>query len=326
MLGTITSFDTKRRNRRGKQGLAASSVTETTVVPIKYHGGRVLSGATLNVYIIYYGTWPAKAGQNIIENFISSMSLGSANKQGAAGDPKVSYWWATNTKYYSEAENETKSFVSTKNCGGFHEIKSPSFPFPPTPHTPPPPLPPPLPAAFPSTVVRSKIGPKKPFPYDANGIYLILASKNVKSDGFCTENCGFHSMGYLQPTSASDRQGVAFSLLVNPDGCQDCMAYLKGNPTPNGNPGIDSMIFSIANSMAGPATNPDEFGWFDADRYESVGKCLALPDAFEPLLPAKNAKGQYFEYNVVGLKNMKFMVPKTWDLSTNTCVMQTIIT
>ncbi|CAI5462416.1 unnamed protein product [Closterium sp. Yama58-4] len=263
LLESRCSFDTKRRD---KQGLAS-----TEIVPIEYNGGRVLSGATLNVYIIYYGTWPAKAGPKIIENFISSLSLGSANKQGAAGDPKVSYWWATNTKYYSEAEDGTQAFVSTEvkvakviKHKGFVRKK--------------------VSARTAWEVVRSKIGTKKPFPYDANGIYLMIASKNVKIDGFC-----------------------------------------KGSPTPNGNPGIDSMIVNIANVIAASATNPDrQSGWFDADGYTSVNKCLALPDAFEPLLTAKNAKGKKFKYNVVGLNSMKFMVPNNLDPDTNSCVMQTI--
>ncbi|CAI5944324.1 unnamed protein product [Closterium sp. NIES-65] len=87
ILKTKSSFYKCREKRRNQAGLMAD-----TILPIAYNGGPVMNGSTINAYLIYYGTWPAKSGQNIIENFIPSLSLSSADSQGVTGDPKVGLW------------------------------------------------------------------------------------------------------------------------------------------------------------------------------------------------------------------------------------------
>ncbi|CAI5951959.1 unnamed protein product [Closterium sp. NIES-65] len=180
MFETKSSFDKERREEeRRNQGGAASSSRAT---PIRYHGGPVMSGETLNVYLIYYGSWPAGSGQDVIENFIQSLSLSGSDAQGEAGDPKKT--------------------------------------------------------------------------------------------------------------------------------------------SPNGNPGLDATISTIAHEIAEAATDPDaSTGWFDADNEENADKCSYV---YGETLTTQNEKGQDAKYNLVGLNNMTFLVQQNWDLETDSCVVQGI--
>ncbi|CAI5483428.1 unnamed protein product [Closterium sp. Yama58-4] len=182
LVETKFSFDKERREEEQRnQGGAASSSKAT---PIRYHGGPVMSGETLNVYLIYYGSWPVGSGQDVIENFIQSLSLSGSDAQGEAGDPKVSNWWATSTKYYAQAQDMSSNIVSSEvnltkviwDKGSRGKKLGPRGPW---------------------KIVKSRIGSGKPLPYDANGIYLLLTSKDVKVAGFCTQYCGWHTMDYL---------------------------------------------------------------------------------------------------------------------------------
>ncbi|CAI5537000.1 unnamed protein product [Closterium sp. Naga37s-1] len=113
LVETKASFDKEHRDEElREQGGAASDGSSAT--PIQYWGGPVLSDNTLNVYLIYYGFWPKQSAQTVIENFIRSLSLGGADAQGEVADPKVSSWWATSSKYYSQASDGSAPTVSTE--------------------------------------------------------------------------------------------------------------------------------------------------------------------------------------------------------------------
>ncbi|CAI5951963.1 unnamed protein product [Closterium sp. NIES-65] len=89
MFETKSIFDKERRGEFSEeQREQVGGATASSAIPIQYHGGPVMSGETLNVYLIYYGFWPAGIGQDVIENFIQSLSLGSSDEQGGPGDPK----------------------------------------------------------------------------------------------------------------------------------------------------------------------------------------------------------------------------------------------
>ncbi|CAI7844576.1 unnamed protein product [Closterium sp. NIES-54] len=94
----------KRESRTG---------TDTSNPPIKYRGGPVMTGnPSINVYIIYYGSWSVGSGQSIIENFLRSLSA-DLKRQGGPADPKVKRWWAISTAYTQEGDNGAKN-VSSK--------------------------------------------------------------------------------------------------------------------------------------------------------------------------------------------------------------------
>ncbi|CAI5532746.1 unnamed protein product [Closterium sp. Naga37s-1] len=113
MFETKAHHEKEEREKGAARGGAASA-------PIQYLGGPVMTGnPSVNVYIIYYGSWPAGSGQNVIENFIRSLSADS-KRQGSPADPKVKRWWAISAAYTQEG-NGAKKNVSAKcadGCGG----------------------------------------------------------------------------------------------------------------------------------------------------------------------------------------------------------------
>ncbi|CAI7733542.1 unnamed protein product [Closterium sp. NIES-54] len=299
LVETKTSFDKEHREEElRKQGGAASDGSSAT--PIQYWGGPVLSGNTLNVYLIYYGFWPKGSAQTVIENFIRSLSLGGADAQGEAADPKVSNWWATSSKYYSQASDGSAPTVSTevKLAKVIYDKGSQGKKFN---------------ANTPWKVLKSKIGSGKPFPYDANGIYLLLTSTNIKVSGFCTQYCGYHTMDLL------NSKPVAYSLVGHHGLCPgNCGAK---QTSPNGKPWLDAMVSTIAHEIAEAATDPNaSSGWFDANGEENADKCSY---DYGETQTAQNVYGDDAEYNLVGLNGMKFMVQQNWDVATDSCVSQT---
>ncbi|CAI7822740.1 unnamed protein product, partial [Closterium sp. NIES-53] len=160
-------------------------------------------------------------------------------------------------------------------------------------------------------VISSKMGDRKPFPYDANGIYLLLTSKDVTVPGFCTESLGWHSM------NSFESKPVVLSFVGHPG---QCPAEWQRNPSPNGNPAIDFMLSSIAHEIAEAATDPDcVMGWMDDTDAENADKCSS---DFGKTKKGQDRRGGTYEYNLVGLKNMRFLIQSNWDRQKNKCVTQ----
>ncbi|CAI5967781.1 unnamed protein product [Closterium sp. NIES-64] len=118
---TPSAHKEHRRQRQltdivGRGATTRVHTSEDPSAPITYGGGPVMTGnPSINVYIIYYGSWPAGSGQKIIENFIRSLSADS-QRQGSPADPKVKRWWAISAAYTQEEEDGTKTNVSSKVC------------------------------------------------------------------------------------------------------------------------------------------------------------------------------------------------------------------
>ncbi|CAI7856302.1 unnamed protein product [Closterium sp. NIES-54] len=299
MFESKSNFDEERREE-GQQG---GTLDDLLATPIKYHGGPVLSGQSLNIYLIYYGYWPAEIGQNVIENFIQSLSLNGSDAQGGAGDPKVSNWWATSSKYYSNSSDGSTETVSkeVKLAKVVYDQGSQGKKFD---------------YKTPWKVVMSKIGDGQPFPYDANGIYMVLTGNNVDISGFCKKFCGWHTMNRL-----GGSKPVAYALVGHHGLCPEkCGA----KPTsPNGKPWLDAMVSTVAHEIAEAATDPDSSnGWMDSKREENADKCSYNYGVTQTV---QNEKGEDAEYNLVGLNNMKFLVQQNWDVTTGACVPQSTV-
>ncbi|CAI5973223.1 unnamed protein product, partial [Closterium sp. NIES-65] len=81
--------------------------------------------------------------------------------------------------------------------------------------------------------------------------------------------------------------------------------------SPNGNPAIDATVSTIAHEIAEAATDPDAAnGWMDADGEENADKCSY--DVGTTAMSQDN-RGRKYEYNLVGMNNMKFLVQQNWD-------------
>ena len=76
---------------------------------IKYFGGRLVAGAPINVYLIFYGAWAgSESGPTILSNFIRSLSDTSVPK------PSVANWWNISTGYYMKDRRGNKKYVSAQ--------------------------------------------------------------------------------------------------------------------------------------------------------------------------------------------------------------------
>ncbi|CAI6001955.1 unnamed protein product [Closterium sp. NIES-64] len=269
MFETKAHHEKEEREKGAARGGAASA-------PIQYLGGPVMTGnPSVNVYIIYYGSWPAGSGQNVIENFIRSLSADSS-RQGNPVDPKVKRWWAISAAYTQQGKDAMLKNVSSK------------------------------------VFVSIKIGAGKAFAYDPHGIYLLLTSKDVTVPGYCSEYCGWHTMDYMGANP------VIYSFVGHHGQCADGCG---GQTTsPNGNPAIDATVSTIAHEIAEAATDPDAAnGWMDADGEENADKCSY--DVGTTAMSQDN-RGRKYEYNLVGMNNMKFLVQQNWDKLKNRCVTQ----
>ncbi|GJP59562.1 hypothetical protein CLOP_g15529 [Closterium sp. NIES-67] len=286
------TFDTKPIYDQWRAQGSGSSTT------IEYGGGPVLDGKTLKIYLIYYGYWQDGYGQTEVENFIRSLSSAdsSTKAQGEAGDQTVRDWWAITSSYYSNTSTVSPivnlaKVVYDKGSRGTKFSDNTAW-----------------------DVVSNKVGPGKAFPYDANGIYLILTSKDVTIPGFCKEWCGWHTMDYLKS------KRVVYSLVGHHAQCpKSCDAQVF---SPNANPAIDAMISTIAHEIAEAATNPDvKSGWFDAEDEENADKCSYY---YGDTTLTTNIKGNSAYYNLVGFNGMKFLVQQNWDWATDSCVSQAV--
>ncbi|CAI7839411.1 unnamed protein product [Closterium sp. NIES-53] len=290
-------FETKAHHEKEEREKGESG-SDTSSAPIKYLGGPVMTGnPSINVYIIYYGSWPEGSGQKVIENFIKSLSKDS-KRQGDPAEPKVKRWWAISTAYTQQVDGVPTN-VSTKVrlAGTVYDNYSAGNSF-----------------ADDTVwnVVSSNIGDGKAFAYDASGIYLLLSSEDVTVPGYCSEYCGWHTMDSI------GENPVVYSFVGHHGQCPDsCGAQ---STSPNGNPGIDATISTIAHEIAEAATDPDcANGWVDDSSEENADKCSYDVGTTKT---GQNNRGETYEYNLVGMKNMKFLVQRNWDWLKNECAAQ----
>ncbi|GJP34044.1 hypothetical protein CLOM_g18516 [Closterium sp. NIES-68] len=263
--------------------------------PIKYWGGPVVVGnPTVNIYHIYYGSWPSGSGQDYIDNFVRSLSSDSG-AQGAASDPTVKGWWAITSNYY-QSNNAGKKNVSSKVRLAGTTYDSYSYGKA-------------LSDSSVLSIIKSKIGSGKAFAFDPHGIYVLLSSKDVTlSSGFCSQYCGWHTQGYIGSSP------FYYAFVGHHGQCPNSCGV--NSVSPNGNPAIDATISTLAHEISEAATDPDvNSGWFDSNGEENADLCSW---SYGTTRSASNGAS----YNMVGLNGMKFLVQQNWDRQLQKCVVQ----
>ncbi|MBS1708319.1 MAG: hypothetical protein JSS65_06300 [Armatimonadetes bacterium] len=238
---------------------------------INYHNGPVMTG-TIHAYVIWYGAWTA-SDQSLVSNFISNLG-GSAyfNINTTYGDNTgdVSGQLTLAGTTVDTGSQGTKSLTDTKILN----------------------------------IVKSALSTGK-FPYDSNGIYLVLTGSNVTKSGFCTQYCGWHTRASINGFD------IKYSFVGNPVKCpSSCAAQ---SPGPNGSVGADGMVSIIAHEVEEAATDPDLNAWYDASGAENADKCAWT---FGTTSGASGGK-----YNVTfGGKN--YLVQQNWvNAGTGFCAM-----
>jgi hypothetical protein len=245
----LTSGDDVPDGKHGKSGAVAEAVpTGTAVVQgngINYHGGPVLKGNPVPIYIIWYGNWtngpkPSDSGATVslLEGFLGSTSLGGSSYEA------INTTYGDNTGNVSGHLNFSGHTFDNYSAGtrfGDNAL---------------------------ANIVARHVGTD--LPADANAVYLVLSSSDVKeSSGFCTRYCGFHTHATI------GGRDIKYAFIGNVDQCpRGCEAQTTGPNSPAaGVGGADGMANVITHETEEAITDPDLNAWFDSAGNEDADKC-----------------------------------------------------
>ncbi|CAK9873015.1 unnamed protein product [Sphagnum jensenii] len=292
----------------GASARKLSSLVNTSLV-IPYHDGPLLSGKTLSVYVIWYGSF-TPVQQAIVRDLLASFQGSSVNQQ-----PSVSGWWTT-TANYKDASN---TVVGTVQMQGEIEIGIGSLGTS-------------LQRTDLETLVLQSL---ETFPIDAEAIYLVLTAEDVLVQDFCMSSCAFHFFTTAQPATNSLELPYAWvgnSAIQCPGQCAWPYAPPQYGPQgaqalipPNGDVGMDGMCINIGTMLAGTATDPFNNGYYQGDPaapLEAATACTGIFGAgaypgYAGQLLQDRITGASF--NAYGVNNREFLLPAIWDPSTLQC-------
>ncbi|XP_058077145.1 protein EXORDIUM-like 2 [Magnolia sinica] len=289
-------------------GLGPSPKQPSSLVPsstqLQYHHGPLLTGPTsINIYLIWYGAFSPSHKLTISDFFASFNHL--------AKPASISTWWRTTQAYKDTARKPVSATIrlarQVSNTIVVNNLKRADI----------------------AALVKNAIA-KRVFPFDSNGIYLVLTSSDIAVERFCMGSCGFHNATLVSP----NRKAV-FAHVGDPSSqCPGLCAWpfavpLYGPPGPAlvapNSVGIDGMIMNIATVLAGAATNPFKNGYFQGDALaplEAVTACAGIFGAGAyPGYPGKlmvDPKSKA-SYNAYGINRRRFLVPAMWDPLSVTC-------
>ena len=207
---------------------------------INYHGGPVMKGNPVKIYVIWYGNW-AGTGSNtaatvsLVEHFLGTL--------GNTPYEKINSTYGDNSGNVSgNLTFAGHTFVNTTS-----NLSDASL----------------------QTTVSNALN-SGALPRDANGVYMVLSSSNInETSGFCTQYCGFHTRATLGGVD------IKYSFVGNPDRCPSgCEAQTTGPNSPStGVGGADGMINVITHESEEAITDPDLNAWFDTRGQEDADKC-----------------------------------------------------
>jgi hypothetical protein len=294
-----------------EEGGEDDSAPVRAVFDLHYHSGPLLSGpASLNVYIVWYGSFDSVQRSAIVDFFASF-------QESADLAPSVSSWWKTTAAYKDFANAGVAPSVKLAgemSKSGYtlgHELTRREIEF----------------------LVLDSLNS---FPADSKSVYLILTADDVFIDGFCRSSCASHS--FIASSAITRGQQLPYAWVGNaatqcPGMCAWPFALPAYGPAgfkplvaPNGDVGADGMIINIASTLAGTATDPYINAWYQGDArapLEAGTACAGIygEGAF-PGLPGELLKEPVSgaSYNVGGVDKRKFLLPALWDPVTRTCI------
>jgi hypothetical protein len=213
---------------------AAGKAAKPSGNGISYHGGPVMTAATTNAYVIWYGDWSNNTGPAITTDFLNFIG----------GSP----YFNINTTYYNGSGVKVTNSVTyggSTNDAGSQGITNLS-----------------------NTAILNivSLAITDGLPKDPDGVYFVLTAKNVTKSGFLTQYCGWHSYATIGSTT------IKYSFVGDPTGPSlgNCAAQ---STSPNGNPGVDAMLSVVAHELEEAVTDPKLNAWYDSRGYENADKC-----------------------------------------------------
>ena len=239
-----------------------------------YQGGPVMLG-TNHIYYVWYGNWIGTSSTSILDDMASHIG----------GTP----YWNIETTYY-EIDHGVKKFVSNSlTFGGeyfdsYSQGKS-------------------LSDSAVLAVVENAI--QQQLPLDASGIYLVLASADVReTSGFCTNYCGWRNHVTYQGTD------IKYGFVGDPAACPSACEPPPGH-SPNGDPAIDAMAGTIVHLLDETVVDPDFNAWLCQSGIDCADLC-----SFGPTF---TCNGQLADV-IWGARC--YYVPENWkNVGSGSCVM-----
>ena len=225
---------------------AVASPNNGTVVlgnGINYHGGPVLHGNPVPVYIIWYGDWSGTGSNTsttitLIDDFLGANSLGNSPYE------KI------NSTYGDAAGNVSGNLELSRQVfdSGSQGTKLTNKKL---------------------TAIVNEHLTSGSLPTNSSGVYLVLTSSNVSETGFCSQFCGFHTVQTL------NGKNIKWAFIGNPDRCPSgCEIQSTGPNSPaRGVGGADGMTNIIAHETEESISDPDLNAWFDSSGEENADKC-----------------------------------------------------
>jgi hypothetical protein len=246
---------------------------------INYHGGPVLQGNPVPIYIIWYGNWtngpkPSDSALTVslTEAFLASNSLGGSSYEA------INTTYGDNTGNVSGHLNFTAAVFDNYSQGKkFNDSGLQS-------------------------IVNRHVG--HDLPADTGAVYAVLTSSDVnETSGFCRTYCGFHTHATLNGLD------IKYAFIGNVDKCQSgCEIQPTGPNSPaTGVGGADGMMNVLTHETEEAITDPDLNAWFDSSGNEDADKCNFK---FGPTQTAPN--GAKFNQTFNGVH---YMIQMEWENS-----------
>jgi hypothetical protein len=207
---------------------------------INYHGGPVLQGNPVPIYVIWYGNWNGTGSNtaatvSLVEHFINSL--------GNTPYEKINTTYGDTTGNVSGNVTLGGAIFDTGSQGT--KLSNNKL----------------------SAIVTRSLS--NGLPTDPNGVYMVLTSSNVSERGFCSSFCGFHTRQTINGTD------IKWGFVGNPDRCPSgCEIQTTGPNSPaTGVGGADGLINVLTHEQEEAITDPDLNAWFDSSGQENADKC-----------------------------------------------------
>jgi hypothetical protein len=272
--------------------------SKTSGRQILYHGGPVMNVSN-TVYAIYYGTQFAATTQPIINDFLyglnNSAQYGINTTYNAGGTtPYIPPSYSFTAPSSSSANPNGSVYWDNYSQGA--QIGNNSVP----------------------KIVANAIN--NGLPYDANGVYLVITSPDVKIAGFCNSFCAYHTSSNITVSTLSGERGhVRYALIPDPTqrcgGCNGSIAVYGDSITPNGDMGADTMTDDIMHELSETVTDPDISAWYAQNGAEVADLCNYVYGTVSTGVSG----GQTYHYNAylprIGSGYRPYLIQQIWKNS-----------
>lgn len=272
--------------------------SKTTSTQILYHGGPVMN-STNSVYVIYYGVFPSTT-EPIINNFLTDLS-GSApysvnssyNAGAGTASIPVNYTFSQNTIFIDSGYSQGTQLGSSS-----------------------------VPKIVAHAINAGLVA-------NANGVYLVVTSPDVKISGFCTSFCAYHNDTNVT-LATGQSQHIRYALIPDPSqrctGCNGGIAVYGDTTTPNGDMGADTMTDDIMHELSETVTDPDISAWYTQNGAEDGDLCNYVygtpTNSSSPVQTVINKAGTY-HYNFMAPSGHQYLIQLIWKNSgTGACAYQ----